>query len=183
MALFFTLFLIAFSLSLDAFAVAITCGVKIQQITWRPFLKMALFFGLFQGIMPLGGWSGGHLFKDVLADFSHWITASIFFILGMKTLLDLRKENVLETYACQCKNWGCLISLSIATSIDAFMIGLTFYFNHYPLFLSCLMVGIVTFCMTILGNLLGSYSLLFLQNKARLLAGILLIFLAGKSVL
>jgi len=79
---YLTIIVIAFALSLDAFSVSITCGVRLQFFVIRKYLKIALTFGLFQALMPIGGFLVGHLVRDYIFTFSAMISFFLFFFLG-----------------------------------------------------------------------------------------------------
>ena len=85
---FLTVFLIALALSLDAFATAISCGIKLRRIQLLNFLKIAGMFGIFQAVMPLLGWSVGNYIKEYIQSFAGWIAAAVFAALAAKTFYD-----------------------------------------------------------------------------------------------
>ncbi len=88
-----------------------------------------------------------------------------------------------EREACQCTNISCLLSLGVATSIDAFLIGLVIAFYSVPFFISLSIIGFTTFVMSMFGCLLGNKANILLKQKAQVLAGVILLVLALKSVI
>ena len=118
---------IAIGLAMDAFAVSITRGFALKILKIKYAFRIALFFGLFQAFMPIIGWMAGLSLKDFIASVDHWIAFGLLCLIGCKMIYESFKtessdeeSNVLDVYV--------LLALSIATSIDAMMVGLTFAF-------------------------------------------------------
>ncbi len=115
---------LALGLSMDCFAVAVGFG-STKALSRNDVLKMALFFGLFQGIMPLIGWLVGDLFQNQIRSIDHWIAFGILAFIGAKMILQsFRIGN--PDKKIDIRNLSVLISLSFATSIDALITGVTF---------------------------------------------------------
>jgi len=180
----FDLFLIALALSLDAFSVSITCGTRLGKDNFRKFIKIALAFGIFQSLMPLLGFCLTKVItRDSIFEYSKWISFLVFLILSLKLFYDYSKSKKDDPVLnCQCSGYRCLTSLAIATSIDAFVIGSVLAITPNVLFLSVGVIGVITFFNSLFGCLLGNLSVLFLKNHSRLFAGLILFFLALKSV-
>jgi manganese efflux pump family protein len=176
--------LLGLALSFDATAVSISCGIKLNIIRWRQYFKIALSFGLFQAVMPLIGWLLGGLVKDYVRAFDHWIAFTVFLLLGIKTLWEtFKKHEDQECAQCQCAGWRCLLGLAVATSIDALVVGFIFSLYQVSLFLSVLIIGIITFAMSMLGLFMGHKTHHLLGKKASLMAAIILLALAVKALL
>ena len=121
------------------------------------YLRIATTFGLFQALMPIGGWLIGFLIKDIMASISMWVSFSVFLFLGIKTLYDsFKKDRSCHPVSCNCENYACLISLAIATSIDAFLIGLVLSLYAIPLYVLLPTIGMITFIMSMIGCYLGT---------------------------
>ena len=115
----------AAALATDAFAVSVCKGLKMKKTNYLHAFIIALFFGVFQGIMPVAGWLIGSGFKDYIDRFDHWIAFALLAYIGIKTVTEAIKntdegENV--SYALDIKE---LFILAVATSIDAFAVGIT----------------------------------------------------------
>ena len=124
---FFSIFLTGFALSMDAFAVSITKGITLKKINLSIAIKIAFFFGLFQAIMPLIGWLFGMNFELYIRSIDHWIAVILLSFLGIKMILEAINDNNENDNTTYLNNKE-LIVLSIATSIDALAIGVTFAF-------------------------------------------------------
>lgn len=184
---FWTVFLIALALSLDAFATSISCGIKMGQIQIKKFFKIAAVFGLFQAGMPLLGWMFGHFIKDFIQAFDHWIAFTVFALLAGKTFYDafFNKSDDEEKSCdnCACKNNSCLLFLGIATSIDAFVIGLLFALYQVQLVASVVLIGVVTFVVSLLGCFIGLKARHLFGKWAEVVAGVILLALAIKALI
>jgi len=180
-----SLFMIALALSLDAFAVSISCGIKIRSLRIKIFVKIALCFGVYQALMPLIGWSFGHLIIDFVSQYAHWISAAIFGALAVKTFKEFFENHHEETCgaACECRNWRCLLGLGLATSIDALLVGLVLALYQIHLIFSVSLIGLVTFAMSMLGLFIGNRASAVLGRWAHFVSGLLLLGLAVDSFL
>lgn len=178
------LLLISLALSLDAFSVSITCGIKLKYNNYKKFLKIALAFGLFQAFMPLLGFMLAEYFiKDLVTQYADWIAFLVFFILALKTFYDQFKDSNQEDLShCNCEGMKCLTSLAIATSIDAFVVGAALGVKTSTLYTSVITIGIITFLNSMIGCLLGNKSMKYFQSYSRIIAGVVLLALAIKSI-
>jgi putative Mn2+ efflux pump MntP len=178
------LLLISLALSLDAFSVALSCGMRLPADRYHKFLKIALAFGLFQAAMPfLGSVLSKFLLARYIAQYSSLISCLVFGLLGLKTFYDHFAAREGESQGmCACKGYRCLIPLSIATSIDAFLIGSVLGLKHVSLPLALTLIGVVTFLNSLIGCLLGNKAVGFLNRYARLLAGMILMVLAVRAL-
>lgn len=121
------IWLLAIGLAMDCLAVSIASGIILRRIQWRPMLIMAFFFGLFQAIMPLLGWLGASTFSHLIESVDHWIAFAILAFLGGRMI----KESFKEEDCCQRFNPASLkvvITMAVATSIDALAVGVSFAF-------------------------------------------------------
>ncbi len=117
--------------------------------------------GLFQGLMPVIGYIGTESLYKLIVPFSKWIVFGIFFILGAKFILESFQQKQEEI---QCIGLKCLISLGIATSIDALVSGATIKLTHTSLLISTLIIGIASFIMSLTGFWTGNFVKNFHQN-------------------
>ncbi len=137
-------------LAMDAFAVSISAGLKLGRMRFGPMVRLSLSFGLFQFIMPLIGWLAGSEVARYIAAFDHWVAFGLLAFVGGKMLREAR--DTLPSGARVDPTRGTmLLSLSVATSIDALAVGLSMAFLHIPIFIPATVIGIVTAILTALG--------------------------------
>lgn len=180
---YFSIIAVAFALSLDAFAVAVTCGIKLKVVWIKKFFKIALFFGLFQAGMPLVGWGIGHFIKDFIDGYAGLISFTVFGILGAKTLIDAyRGKHYQDCGQCTCSGFKCLSTLAVATSIDAFLVGLILGLYPVHVLVSVGIIGGITFLVSLVGCLIGNRTTHVIGKKSEIAAGIILIILAITSL-
>ena len=177
---FFGLFLIALGLSMDAFAVAITNGMLYK----RPRLLLtALFFGGFQALMPFLGYYAGSLFEKIITQYAGIISFVILAFIGGKMVYEgLSKHDSAKTVGLS-PSAGSLLLQAIATSIDAFAVGVSFVALNVNIFSTVLLIGITTFCCTLAAGLLGQRFGKMLGSKAEVFGGAILLAIAVKSLL
>lgn len=180
----FELLLVALALSLDAFAVALSCGMRLPADRARKFVKIALAFGIFQAVMPLlGSLLSKYFLARYIAQFSWLVSFLVFGALAAKTFYDYftgHEEG--KQAACLCEGYRCLLSLAVATSIDAFLIGSVLGLKAISLPVAVTWIGAVTFLNSLIGCFLGNRAVAFLTRYAHLLAGVILAALAVKAL-
>ncbi|CEI73440.1 manganese efflux pump MntP family protein [Romboutsia hominis] len=172
---FLTIFFTAFALSMDAFAVSLTKGMTLKNINFWLASKVAFFFGLFQGGMPLIGYLLGVNFESYIKAFDHWIALILLSFLGLKMILDA-KDKPEDTTSYYINNKD-LIILSIATSIDALAVGVSFSFLSVNIIPISITISLVTFIVCFLGVLLGKKIGNLFKSSAQIIGGVLLILI------
>ncbi len=175
------LVLIAIALAMDSVAVSIASGSKYKNINFFTTLKIAAFFGIFQGIMPLIGYVAGGLFASFVDSFDHYIAFVILLFLGYKMIQEAREDNF-EDEVKDLKD-RTLFILAIATSIDALAIGITFSFQEIDILYAVSLITGITFILCVVAVYLGKFLGGFLEDKAEYLGGIILIGLGFKILL
>ncbi|MFA9373045.1 MAG: manganese efflux pump MntP family protein [Poseidonibacter sp.] len=175
------LILIAIALAMDSVAVSIASGSKYKNINFATTIKIALFFGLFQGLMPLIGYFLGNVFASFVDSFDHYIAFVILVYLGYRMIQEAR-EGDFEDEVKDLKNKTLLI-LAIATSIDALAIGITFSFQEIDILYAVSLITIITFVLCVVAVYIGKFLGGFLEDKAEYLGGIILIILGFKILL
>lgn len=170
-----SIFLTAFALSMDAFAVSVTKGITLKKINFKIASKIALFFGLFQGLMPLIGWSLGISFESYIKSLDHWIALLLLSFIGIKMILDSRGED--DKNVSSTLDNKELILLSIATSIDALAVGVSFAFLNIDIIPICTTIGIVTFITCFIGVLIGKKLGSLFKSYAQIIGGVILVFI------
>ncbi len=150
-----TLLGIAFGLAMDAFAVAIAVGARHKRLQFRPVFRLSFHFGLFQFLMPIIGWLLGSGLEKYLKDYDHWVAFGLLAIIGGKMIKESFEPEAVDTPRTDLTRKLSLIMLSIATSIDALAVGLTFALLDYRIWSSSAVIGVVACGMTIIGMFLG----------------------------
>lgn len=177
------LLLIALALSMDAFAVAVIKGVQMKKLNYKQGLVIAAFFGVFQGGMPLIGWALGSQFKSYIESFDHWVAFILLTLIGGKMIYEVIKDKG-EEQKEESNNFsiGNLILLSIATSVDALVVGITFAFLDINIIQSAFVIGILTFIVAFIGVIIGNKFGAKYKKRAELIGGIILV-LMGVQIL
>lgn len=173
--------LIGIGLAMDCFAVSISCSLGKCKIGTSQAFRIAFFFGLFQALMPVIGWLLGLSFKNLISDFDHWIAFGILSAIGIKMIIEtFRKEN---EKTLQITRIWVLLSLSLATSIDAMIVGISFAFLELNLLLTIGIIGIVTFLISLLGIYIGNKFTFITAKKAEIIGGLVLIGIGAKILI
>ena len=186
--------LLAIALAMDAFAVAIGLGAKSQKQSKQYLLRLAiyaaLYFGIAQGVMPLIGYLLGAALLGWLAAAAPWIGGGILILLGTKMLYEAFNgeveailEDSFDRNIQEKINHRMMLTLAIATSIDAMAAGFTLNLLAVNAWLACLIIALVTFGFSFLGVYLGKKFGTWLENKAEVLGGIVLIAIGIKLML
>ena len=152
---FITILLIAIALAVDAFAVALAAGVNLCQVSRRQTLRLALHFGLFQGGMNIIGWAGGLTVRSLIESFDHWIAFALLAVVGIRMIIEAIKEKKEESQGIDPTRGRMLLFLSIATSIDALAVGLSFAILKISVWLPALVIAVVAAILTVIGLKLG----------------------------
>lgn len=151
------IWLLAIGLGMDCFTVSIASGIHLQRLDWVTFTKMAFFFGLFQAAMPIAGWFGAQYFSHLIESYDHWIAFGLLAFLGIKMIRESFKEE-------EDKNFNptllkVILTLAVATSIDALAVGVSFAFLEMETFQSILWpitaIGIASLLLSFLGSYIG----------------------------
>lgn len=180
-----TTLLTGFALSMDAFAVSVTKGMTLRRILPSVSFKIAFSFGLFQGLMPFIGWFIGIRFQHYITSLDHWIALFLLSFIGLKMIFeayeDSKNPEIIVTCDDELDNKE-LIILSIATSIDALAVGISFAFLNVHIIPLCLSIGIITFVLCFLGVIIGKILGPIFKNYSQIVGGIILI-LIGINIL
>ncbi len=173
--------LIGVGLAMDAFAVSICKGLAMRRMNYKKAIIIAAFFGVFQALMPALGYVLGTTFANKIAAIDHWIAFILLALIGANMI----KEALSSDDECQDDSLrlGDLIMLSIATSIDALAVGITFAFFNVSLLLSVSMIGIITFIICVIGVKVGNVFGEKYKSKAELAGGLILIVMGAKILI
>lgn len=178
------LILLATGLSMDAFSVAVCKGLSMKKLSFSGGFVTALFFGVFQAIMPLAGYFLGSRFASYITSLSHWIAFILLGIIGGKMILEAVHDNddIPTDKEYQLKI-GELFVLAVATSIDALAVGIVFAAAEVKLIFSVSIIGIITFALSFIGVIVGNKFGSRYEKKAEIAGGIILILIGVKLLL
>ncbi len=177
-----TITVIAFGLAMDAFAVSITSGITIKHLRINNALRIAIFFGLFQAIMPGIGWLAGFSLRDFISGIDHWIAFGLLSMIGCKMIFESTRMGSSEK-EIDPLNIYVLLILSIATSIDAFAVGLSLSFLKVAIVTTAIIIGIITFLLSFIGVFVGNRFGHFFENKIEVIGGLILIGIGIKILI
>jgi manganese efflux pump family protein len=176
--------LIAFSLSFDSFAVSVCSGLSMcrKHLKFTQALKIAAVLAIFQGLMPVLGWFIGETFNAEIQQADHWIAFGLLLFLGIKMI----REGRIPVNQRKIKDplrWRVLFTISLATSIDAFAMGIGFSFFTDNIVLPALLIGLVTFGVSFAGIYMGRKLGSKMAGVAEISGGIILILIGLKILL
>lgn len=170
------LFVLAVGLSMDAFAVAICRGLRLQKLEFRSVIEVSLYFGLFQAIMPLCGYFFGMQVYSFIEQIDHWVAFALLSMIGVNMIKNSREEHANETEQP-------LFILAIATSLDSLAVGISLIVTNHNIFSTVLIIGLVTFSLSAFGVFLGFKFGDKHQSNAEMLGGFILIALGLKILI
>lgn len=177
--------LLAISLSMDAFAVALCKGLALKKINLKSCAIVGLWFGAFQGLMPLIGYLLGSTFADKITSIDHWIAFILLAIIGgnmIKEALEKDEEKVNDSLG-----FKTMLIMAIATSIDALAVGVSFAFTDFEpdwfVYIAFVLIGVITFTLSSVGVKIGNIFGTKYKSKAEFAGGFILILLGLKILL
>ena len=179
------LVLIGVGLSMDAFAVALCKGLSMRRVNYAHAAVIALFFGVFQAVMPLIGWVLGTQFARYITSVDHWIAFALLGYIGGKMIWDALHEAP-ETAPCAGAgrlDLKELLMLAVATSIDALAVGITFAFLQVSILPAVATIGLITFALSFTGVVVGNRFGTRFQKKAEIAGGVVLVLIGLKILL
>lgn len=182
---YFEIAALSIGLAMDCFAVSICAGLGMQKIRWRTILTAAFFFGFFQGVMPILGWTLSLSFNRYIESYDHWIAFGLLAFLGIRMIREeYKEEECAECHTFHLEKLKTVLALAVATSIDALAVGISFACVGYKtlgsMALPTLIIGAVSFVLSIGGFLGGIVFGRRFHPKAELLGGIILIVIGLK---
>lgn len=176
-----TLLILAVALAMDSVAVSIAIGSKYPDLLLSKALFSAAVFGFFQGAMPLAGYFIGLSFAEYVQAFDHWIAFFLLSGLGIKMLYEAYKNEFDEEVGDLSTK--TLLTMGIATSIDAMAIGVTFAFLQSDILTASTVIALVTFALCVIAVFIGKKLGSLLESKAEILGGLILIGIGTKILL
>jgi putative Mn2+ efflux pump MntP len=179
---FVTIVLIALGLAMDAFAVSVVTGSVYRELHVRHALRMALFFGAFQAVMPLVGSLAGLGLKTYISPYDHWIAFGLLVFVGGKMIYEaFAIESVGRSF--DPSNLMILLTLSVATSIDALAVGVTLSLVTRSVALAVAVIGLITFGLSYAGVAIGKRFGRFCESKIEIVGGVVLIAIGVRILL
>ena len=165
----------------DACAVAICKGLALRKVSAKQMLTVGLWFGGFQGLMPLLGYLLASLFADFIRSVDHWVAFALLGFIGVNMIREaLSKE---EEEADPSLSFKTMLVMAIATSIDAMAVGISFAFLDVQIVPAVTLIGVITFALSALGVKLGAAFGCRFKSKAELAGGVILISLGLKILI
>ncbi len=166
---------------MDAFAVSICKGLSMKNMNYNKALIIALYFGLFQALMPLIGYILGDTFDHKIRVIDHWVAFILLTLIGGNLLKEAFSKDVEKSN--DKTDLKTMAILAIATSIDALAVGITFAFLEVNIVLAIIMIGFITFIMTLIGVKIGNVFGSIYEKKATFVGGAILVFMGIKILL
>ena len=179
---FVSILLIAIGLSADCFAVALGVSTQVTERFSPQALRVSLSFGLFQALMPILRWLAGTTIVEFIESFDHWVAFGLLAIVGGRMLWESFHSHS-GGKKTDITKWFILLTLSIATSIDALAVGLSFAFLKVNITLAVLTIGLVSMIVTAIGFGLGRKASRLIGKRAEAIGGIILLAIGIRILL
>ncbi len=173
--------LISIGLAMDAFAVSVCKGLAMKKMSWKKAIIIGLYFGIFQAVMPVIGYFLGTTFERFITNVDHWVAFILLVGIGInmvKEAFDKESENRNDNVDVKT-----MLVLSIATSIDALAIGITFACLKIHIVMPVITIGLITFIISVIGVKIGNRFGDKYEKKAEIMGGVILILLGIKILL
>ncbi len=176
-----TVLLLAVGLAMDAFAVSICKGLAVRKVTIRIMVIVGLWFGVFQGVMPVIGYVAGSAFYDLISEYDHWIAFILLFLIGANMIREALSDE--DEGVDDNLGFRTMLLLAIATSIDALAVGISLVMTGDGIVEPALIIGVVTMIISMFGVWIGSRFGDRYGKKAELVGGVILILIGLRIVL
>ncbi|MDR0495309.1 MAG: manganese efflux pump MntP family protein [Treponema sp.] len=178
----FEIIFVAIGLSMDAFAISIAFGLSVKKPKIIECLVPGIYFGIFQAVMPLTGYFTGTLFAYRIQKFDHWAAFVLLGFIGGKMIKESFSRDE-EKVKRNSFRFITMLLLAIATSIDALVVGITFAFFTVNIYAAVTIIGLTTFCISILGVKIGNIFGEKHKQKAEFVGGTALVLLGAKILI
>ena len=168
--------LLAFGMSMDAFAASIGKGATLHKPKFSEAVRTGLIFGAIETLTPLVGWGLGMLASQFILEWNHWIAFILLVFLGGRMIVEGFRGDSDE--ACEAPHrlgFWLLVTTAFATSLDAMAVGVGLAFLQVSIVTTALAIGCATFIMSTLGMMVGRFIGPLLGKRAEILGGIVLI--------
>lgn len=177
-----SILIIAIGLGMDAFSVAVGVGASFGVVSMGAVFRLSSCFGLFQFIMPVAGWFAGMTVANIIAGYGHWIAFGLLSLVGGKMIMEAYNGRAKVNKSDPTKGLAVII-LSVATSIDALAVGVSFALLKIPVLYPSIVIGIVAFVMTVCGMLFGGKLGEIFGKRVEIFGGLLLIGIGIKILM
>ncbi|WAT02613.1 manganese efflux pump MntP [Rouxiella chamberiensis] len=179
----YAILILAFGMSMDAFAAAIGKGAALHRPPLREALRTGLIFGVIEAITPIIGWGIGLAASQFIMSWDHWVAFILLLVLGVRMIIEgVKKEKVEECDVPRRHGFWLLVTTAIATSLDAMAVGVGLAFLQVNILAMALTIGAATTIMATTGMLLGRFLGAAIGKWAEILGGVVLIGI-GSSIL
>ena len=178
---FISTFLVAIALAMDAFSVSMTKGFTQKHLTNSQIMYYGLFFGCFQAIMPIFGYLCGNIIASAVTSLAPVIGFILLLAIGLNMIresLSSDEDEITDTFS-----FKEVTLLAVATSIDAFAVGITIALIDDPILISSVIIGIVAFAFSIVGIFIGKKIGNYVGDKFQIFGGVILILIGVKILL
>lgn len=179
---FWSILIIAIGLSADCFAVALSAGIATKRFTFANFFRFPLAFGIFQALMTVLGWLAGRAVIDYISAYDHWLAFGLLVFIGGRMIWESFRKKSDEEHK-KYSGWLTLFALSIATSIDALAVGLSFAFLEVDIAVASATIGVTALVITIIAQLIGNRVGALVGKRAEIIGGLILIAIGIKILL
>lgn len=175
------IFFISVGLAMDAFSVSVCKGLSMKKLDIKKALIIAIYFGVFQGIMPLIGYFLGSTFESLISGIDHWIAFALLEFIGINMIREAFGDE--NKNANDRVDFKTMMILALATSIDALTVGVTFAFFNVNILLATFVIAIVTFALSLVGVKIGNRFGNKYESKAEIMGGSILAFIGFKILI
>lgn len=176
---YFTIILTAVGLAMDCLAVSMSCGIVMPGFGKRDALRLGLAFGGFQAGMFVLGWAGGSAFSEYIEGVDHWIAFGLLLVIGLKMIHE-GLENDEECSNLDIRNIKVLLILSVATSIDALAIGISYAMIDIQIYVPTVAIGLTSLGFAVAGGMLGGRLGEKFGKRMEIVGGLILVMLGIK---
>ncbi len=167
--------LLAFGMSMDAFAASMGKGATLHKPKFSEALRTGFIFGAIETLTPLIGWGLGMLASQFVLEWNHWIAFILLTFLGGRMVIEGIRNDVGDDEPVQRHGFWLLVTTAIATSLDAMAVGVGLAFLQVNIIATALAIGCATLIMSTLGMMVGRFIGPLLGKRAEILGGIVLI--------
>ncbi len=168
---------------MDALAVSVTNGIMIKKLQVKHAFRIAFSFGFFQALMPLIGWAAGITFSAYIKEIDHWVAFVLLVLVGSRMIWESVSASRKDEAVKNCLHFPTLLVLSIATSLDALAVGVSFAFLDITIWFPILIIGMITFVICFFGVILGNKLGSLLGSRLGIIGGLVLIGIGVKILI
>ncbi|MEG1990476.1 MAG: manganese efflux pump MntP family protein [Christensenella sp.] len=183
---FISFLLLGVSLSMDALAMSVSIGICAPDLRKRDALKVGLYFGGFQALMPILGWLLGSTISGYIGAFDHWIAFLLLAFIGIKMIVDAVRSAKNDDSCAASKDMlahKTLLVMAVATSIDALAVGVSLAMVNANIGMGALVIGVTTFALSFAGAAAGKHLGRTFEKKAMIIGGLVLVAIGTKILI